>query len=97
MVREADARFAVEAGLGVLFDVDDNFLDDKNFVCSEGADHWPEDGDRGAEDSDVDFQHAEDVYDGCMVGHVEDGVGAATVLADGDHTTNGYHSDAAWC
>lgn len=62
--------------------MDDDLVDDEDFVGGERADHRPEDRDRGAEDGDVDFEHAEEVYDGCVVRHVDDGNSAGAVDAE---------------
>jgi hypothetical protein len=75
LLSEADARFAVETCLWVLFDVDDDLVDDEDLVRGERVDHGPENGNGGDENSDVDLQHAEDIHNRRVVGHVWDGDG----------------------
>lgn len=66
--------------------MDDDLVDDEDFVGGERADDRPEDRDRSAQDGDIDFEDAEDVYDRRVVGHVEDGDSAGTIDAEGYHT-----------
>ena len=73
----------------------DDLVDDEDLVGREGADDGPEYGDRGAKDSDVDFEDAEDVDNGSVVGHIEDGNGASAVDAEGDHAAYRNYSDSA--
>jgi hypothetical protein len=72
----------------------DYLVDDENLIGRKGADDGPEDGDRGAENSDVDFENAEDVHNGSVVGHIQDGNGASAVDAEGDHAAYRNYSDA---
>lgn len=54
-----------------------DFVEDEDFVASEGYDDGPEDGYRGRDDGDVDFEDAEDVDERDVKGHVDDGYGAS--------------------
>ena len=88
MISEADARFAVEACLWVLFDVDDDLVDDEDLVGGERVDHGPEDGNGGDENSDVNLQHAEDIHYRRVVGHVWDWDGAGAGDAERYRSAN---------
>lgn len=85
LFREHNADLALLAGLRVLFHADDDFVDDEDVTGREGADHGPEDRNGRAQYGDVDFEDAEDVDDGRVVGHIEDRDSASAVDAKGDH------------
>lgn len=101
LVGETNAGLAIHTCLWVFFDVHDYLVDDEDLVGGERADHGPEDRNRGAKDSDVDFEDAEYVHNGSVIGHIEDGNSASPVDAESDHaayrnysyTREGQHKD----
>lgn len=81
---------AVQAGLRIFFDVNDDLVDYKDLIGRKGADDGPEDGNGCAENGDIDFKNAENVYDWRVVRHVDDGDSAGAVDAERDHATDRY-------
>jgi hypothetical protein len=73
---------------GCCLDSNLNLIHDPDLIDCHTGEDWPEDGNRCGNDGDIDLENGENVYNRCVVCHVEDGDSTGAVDGQRDQATN---------